>query len=154
MPRSLKVCTCLVIKPSCLKPPCLGQRQLLVSAAISLAHCCLPCLGEEDSTGQLKISWAVFVSALVKVFQQRPEPRSPTPASNILLPSRQVTVHFDTILTRNNKLREEIENLRIQKAILDNCYLKLRKKLDQQRRRMNTAVEQTAQAYEQRYVAL
>ncbi|KAM7090087.1 coiled-coil domain-containing protein 63 [Ciconia maguari] len=65
-----------------------------------------------------------------------------------------VTVRFDTILTRNNKLREEIENLRIQKAILDNFYLKLHKKLDQQRRRMNTAIEQSAQAYEQRMEAL
>ncbi|KAF1527066.1 Coiled-coil domain-containing protein 63, partial [Eudyptes sclateri] len=65
-----------------------------------------------------------------------------------------VTVHFNTILTRNNKLREEIENLRIQKAILDNFYSKLHKKLDQQRRRMNTAVEQSAQAYEQRMEAL
>ncbi|NWQ96188.1 CCD63 protein, partial [Burhinus bistriatus] len=61
-----------------------------------------------------------------------------------------ITVHFNTILTRNNKLREEIENLRIQKAILDNCYLKLHKKLDQQKRRMNTAVKQSTQAYEQR----
>ncbi|KAF1466055.1 Coiled-coil domain-containing protein 63, partial [Megadyptes antipodes antipodes] len=65
-----------------------------------------------------------------------------------------VTVHFNTILTRNNKLREEIENLRIQKAILDNFYSKLHKKLDQQRRRMNTAIEQSAQAYEQRMEAL
>lgn len=104
--------------------------------------------------GQLKISWAVFVPALVKVFQQRPEPPSATPAPNLLLPSLQVTVRFDTILTRNNELREEIENLRIQKAILDNFYLKLHKKLDQQKRRMNTAIEQSSQAYEQRYVAL
>ncbi|XP_032864062.2 LOW QUALITY PROTEIN: coiled-coil domain-containing protein 63 [Tyto alba] len=65
-----------------------------------------------------------------------------------------VTVHFNTILTRNNKLREEIENLRIQKAILDNFYLKLHKKLAQQRRRMNTAIEQSAQGYEQRMEAL
>ncbi|PKU36754.1 hypothetical protein llap_12942 [Limosa lapponica baueri] len=65
-----------------------------------------------------------------------------------------VTVRFDTILTRNNKLREEIETLRICKATLDNFYLKLHKKLDQQWRRMNTAVEQSTQAYEQRYVAL
>ncbi|NWT43848.1 CCD63 protein, partial [Rissa tridactyla] len=65
-----------------------------------------------------------------------------------------VTVHFNTILTRNNKLREEIENLRIRKATLDNFYLKLHKKLDQQWRRMNTAVEQSTQAYEQRMEAL
>ncbi|KFQ91795.1 Coiled-coil domain-containing protein 63, partial [Nipponia nippon] len=64
------------------------------------------------------------------------------------------TVHFDTTLTRNKKLREEIESLRIQKAILNNFYLKLRKKMDQQRRRMKTAVEQSAQASEQRLEAL
>lgn len=51
MPRSLKVCICLAIKPSCLKPPHLGQRQLQVSAMIGLAHCCLPSLGEENSAG-------------------------------------------------------------------------------------------------------
>ncbi|NWW54312.1 CCD63 protein, partial [Pedionomus torquatus] len=64
------------------------------------------------------------------------------------------TVHFDTILTRNNQLREEIKTLRICKATLDNFYLKLHKKLDQQWRRMNTAVEQSTQAYEQRMEAL
>ncbi|XP_047929740.2 coiled-coil domain-containing protein 63 isoform X3 [Anser cygnoides] len=65
-----------------------------------------------------------------------------------------VTVRFDTILAANNKLREEIENLRIQKAILDNFYAKLRKHLDQQKSRMDAAVEQSTQAYEQRVEAL
>ncbi|NXN25620.1 CCD63 protein, partial [Nycticryphes semicollaris] len=65
-----------------------------------------------------------------------------------------VTVHFDTILTRNNQLRQEIKTLRICKATLDDFYLKLHKKLDQQWRRMNTAVEQSTQAYEQRMEAL
>ncbi|XP_035196971.1 coiled-coil domain-containing protein 63 isoform X2 [Oxyura jamaicensis] len=65
-----------------------------------------------------------------------------------------VTVHFDTILTANNKFRDEIENLRIQKAILDNFYAKLRKHLDQQKSRMDAAVEQSTQAYEQRVEAL
>ncbi|KFV76760.1 Coiled-coil domain-containing protein 63, partial [Struthio camelus australis] len=61
-----------------------------------------------------------------------------------------VTVHFDTILTTNTKLRGEIENLRIQKAILDNFSLNLHKKLDQQNRRMDTVIERSTQAYEQR----
>uniref|UniRef100_A0A663MPB0 ODAD1 central coiled coil region domain-containing protein n=1 Tax=Athene cunicularia TaxID=194338 RepID=A0A663MPB0_ATHCN len=65
-----------------------------------------------------------------------------------------VTVHFNTILTGNNKLQEEIENLRTQKAVLDNSYMKLHKKLDQQMRRMNAAIEQSAQAHKQWYVAL
>ncbi|XP_009558718.2 coiled-coil domain-containing protein 63 [Cuculus canorus] len=59
-----------------------------------------------------------------------------------------VIAHFDTILTRNNELREQIECLRIQKAVVDHLYLKLHKKLDQQNRRMNADVEQAAQAYE------
>ncbi|XP_025914651.1 coiled-coil domain-containing protein 63 [Apteryx rowi] len=65
-----------------------------------------------------------------------------------------VTVHFNTILSINTKLRGEIENLRIQKAILDNFYLNLHKKLDQQNRRMNIVTEQSTQAYEQRVEAL
>uniref|UniRef100_A0A8C3BWM3 Coiled-coil domain containing 63 n=1 Tax=Cairina moschata TaxID=8855 RepID=A0A8C3BWM3_CAIMO len=65
-----------------------------------------------------------------------------------------VTVHFDTILTLNNRLREEIESLRIQKAVLDNFFAKLRKHLDQQKSRMDAAVEQSTQAYEQRVEAL
>ncbi|KAM9526559.1 coiled-coil domain-containing protein 63 [Guaruba guarouba] len=59
------------------------------------------------------------------------------------------SVHFNTILAKNNKLREEIESLQIQKAVLDNFYFKLHTKLEQQKRRMNTAVEQTTQAYKQ-----
>ncbi|XP_065548848.1 coiled-coil domain-containing protein 63-like isoform X1 [Lathamus discolor] len=58
-------------------------------------------------------------------------------------------VRFSTILAKNNKLREEIESLQIQKAVLDKFYFKLHTKLDQQKKRMNAAVEQTAQAYEQ-----
>ncbi|TFK14008.1 solute carrier family 25 member 33 [Platysternon megacephalum] len=65
-----------------------------------------------------------------------------------------VTVHFDTILTTNATLREEIENLRCQKAIFDNFYSKLHKKLDQQKKTMDTAIEQSSQAYEQRVEAL
>ncbi|XP_068019366.1 coiled-coil domain-containing protein 63 [Melanerpes formicivorus] len=65
-----------------------------------------------------------------------------------------VTVRFNTNLARNNKLREEIENMRIQKAVLDNVYWKLHNKLEQQRQRMNTAMEQCAEAKEQQVEAL
>ncbi|KAM6111987.1 coiled-coil domain-containing protein 63-like [Pterocles gutturalis] len=65
-----------------------------------------------------------------------------------------VTVHFNTIRTRNNKLREECGSLQTQKAVLDNIYLKLDNKLDEQMRRMNTAVGQATQAYEQWMEAL
>ncbi|NWU62695.1 CCD63 protein, partial [Pterocles burchelli] len=65
-----------------------------------------------------------------------------------------VTVRFDTILTRNHELREESGSLQKQKAVLDNFYLKLDNKLDQELRRMNTAVEQSTQAYKQWMKAL
>ncbi|NXE81240.1 CCD63 protein, partial [Cochlearius cochlearius] len=90
----------------------------------------------------------------VKVKQANSHKRLQKQIETLELRLNNVTVRFDTILTRNNELREEIENLRIQKAVLDNFYLKLHKKLDQQKRRMNTAVEQSAQAYEQRMEAL
>lgn len=82
-----------------------------------------------------------------------PFSRDSVPTRALLLPSPQVTVRFDTILTTNNKLQEEIENLRIQKATLDNFYSKLHKHLAQQKRRMDTAIEQATQAHKQRYVA-
>ncbi|NWW86999.1 CCD63 protein, partial [Rhynochetos jubatus] len=64
------------------------------------------------------------------------------------------TVRFNTILAKNKMLREEIESLRIQKATLDKLHFKLRKKLGQQRSRMNAAIEKSAQAYEQRMADL
>ncbi|KAM9259882.1 coiled-coil domain-containing protein 63 [Cariama cristata] len=66
----------------------------------------------------------------------------------------QVTVQFGTILTRNSELREEIENLQIHKGILDNIFLKLHKKVNQQRRRMNNAVQQSTEAFRKRMDAL
>ncbi|XP_068269044.1 coiled-coil domain-containing protein 63 [Nyctibius grandis] len=64
------------------------------------------------------------------------------------------TVCFDTIMTINNKLREEVEHIRMEKAVLDNLHFKLVKKVDRQRRRINTAAEQLEQAHEQRSEAL
>ncbi|XP_015670911.1 coiled-coil domain-containing protein 63 [Protobothrops mucrosquamatus] len=64
------------------------------------------------------------------------------------------TVHFDTILTRNAMLREEIETLQCQKAVFEGIYSRLHKKLEQQKRTMNTSIEQSTQAYEQRVEAL
>ncbi|XP_061459293.1 coiled-coil domain-containing protein 63 [Rhineura floridana] len=65
-----------------------------------------------------------------------------------------VTVYFDTVLTTNAKLREEIENLQCQKSIFDNIYSRLHKKLEQQRKTMDVSIEQSTQAYEQRVEAL
>ncbi|NXO56458.1 CCD63 protein, partial [Aramus guarauna] len=86
----------------------------------------------------------------VKVKQANCSKRMQKQIETLEMRLNNVTVHFDTILTRNKKLREEIESLRIQKGVLDNFYLKLHKKLDQQRSRMNNAIEQAVQAYKQR----
>ncbi|KAJ6656683.1 hypothetical protein lerEdw1_003570 [Lerista edwardsae] len=66
----------------------------------------------------------------------------------------KVTVYFDTILTTNAKLREDIENLQCQKSVYDNIYARLHKKLEQQKKVMEVSIEQSTQAYEQRVEAL
>ncbi|XP_033012705.1 coiled-coil domain-containing protein 63 [Lacerta agilis] len=65
-----------------------------------------------------------------------------------------VTVYFDTVLTTNAKLREEIENLQCQKSVFDTIYSRLHKQLEQQRKTMDLSIEQSMQAYEQRVEAL
>ena len=64
--------------------------------------------------------------------------------------SLQVTVHFDQMLTTNAKPRKEIEELRHEKAAYDNVYQHLCRRLLMQKKTMNVAIEQSAQAYEQR----
>ncbi|XP_025745558.1 coiled-coil domain-containing protein 63 isoform X1 [Callorhinus ursinus] len=65
-----------------------------------------------------------------------------------------VTVHFDKMLTANAKLRKEIEDLRYEKAAYDNVYQQLQHCLLMQKKTMNVAIEQSAQAYEQRLGAM
>ncbi|XP_006149392.1 coiled-coil domain-containing protein 63 [Tupaia chinensis] len=65
-----------------------------------------------------------------------------------------VTVHFDKMLTTNAKLRKEIEDLRFEKAAYDNVYQQLRRRLLNQKKTMNVAIEQSSQAYEQRLEAM
>uniref|UniRef100_A0A2K5K5Q4 ODAD1 central coiled coil region domain-containing protein n=1 Tax=Colobus angolensis palliatus TaxID=336983 RepID=A0A2K5K5Q4_COLAP len=62
-----------------------------------------------------------------------------------------VTVHFDKMLTTNAKLRKEIEDLRFEKAAYDNVYQQLQRCLLMQKKTMNLAIEQSSQAYEQRW---
>ncbi|EFB19343.1 hypothetical protein PANDA_000881, partial [Ailuropoda melanoleuca] len=69
-------------------------------------------------------------------------------------PCPQVTVHFDKILTTNAKLRKEIEDLRYEKAAYDNVYQQLQRRLLMQKKTMNVAIEQSAQAYKQRLEAM
>lgn len=64
--------------------------------------------------------------------------------------SPQVTVHFDTMLTSNAQLRKEIEDLLFEKAAYDHVYQQLQRRLQMQKKTMNIAIEQSAQAYEQR----
>ncbi|XP_006894781.1 PREDICTED: coiled-coil domain-containing protein 63 [Elephantulus edwardii] len=65
-----------------------------------------------------------------------------------------VTVQFDKMLTSNAQLREKIEDLRFEKAAYDHVYQQLRQRLLLQKKTMNVAVEQSAQAYEQRLEAM
>ncbi|NXB28932.1 CCD63 protein, partial [Eulacestoma nigropectus] len=60
-----------------------------------------------------------------------------------------VTVRYNTIMTRNNRLREETMSLQIRKAIYDNCYWKLEKRLVKQNKLLNAAIEQATEDYEQ-----
>ncbi|XP_036305255.1 coiled-coil domain-containing protein 63 [Pipistrellus kuhlii] len=64
-----------------------------------------------------------------------------------------VTTNFNKMLTTNAKLRKEIENLRFEKAAYDNVYQQLHRRLLLQKKTMNEAIEQSAQAYEQRQEA-
>ncbi|XP_077731742.1 coiled-coil domain-containing protein 63 isoform X7 [Canis aureus] len=72
-----------------------------------------------------------------------------------------VTMHFDKKLTTNAKLRKEIEDLRYEKAAYDNAYQKLQRLLERQKlcllmqkKTTNVAIEQSAQANEQRLEAM
>nr|XP_020825775.1 coiled-coil domain-containing protein 63 isoform X2 [Phascolarctos cinereus] len=60
-----------------------------------------------------------------------------------------VTVHFDTLLTTNSKLRHDIEDLRFEKAAYDHVYQQLHRRLVMQKKTMHVAIEQSTQAYNQ-----
>uniref|UniRef100_A0A8D2PDZ7 ODAD1 central coiled coil region domain-containing protein n=1 Tax=Zosterops lateralis melanops TaxID=1220523 RepID=A0A8D2PDZ7_ZOSLA len=60
-----------------------------------------------------------------------------------------ITVRYNTIMTRNNKLREETVNMQLQKAIYDNSYWKLERSLVQQNKLLTDAIEQATEDYEQ-----
>ncbi|NXY07445.1 CCD63 protein, partial [Pteruthius melanotis] len=60
-----------------------------------------------------------------------------------------ITVQYNTIMTRNNRLREETISLQIRKAIYDNCYWKLEERLVKQNKLLNDSIEQATEDYEQ-----
>ncbi|XP_027734478.1 coiled-coil domain-containing protein 63 isoform X2 [Empidonax traillii] len=61
----------------------------------------------------------------------------------------RATVRYNTILTRNNELREETRSLTIQKAVFDKYYWKYERQLTQQNRELNVAIELATEDYEQ-----
>ncbi|XP_078409115.1 coiled-coil domain-containing protein 63-like [Cetorhinus maximus] len=63
------------------------------------------------------------------------------------------TIKFNTILTENWKLREEINILRVNKEIYTKLYNKLSTKLQEQKKIMKDIVEESVQAYDQRMEA-
>ncbi|NWV05109.1 CCD63 protein, partial [Ptilonorhynchus violaceus] len=96
---------------------------------------------EKKIVKQREITWRVLEAKSHKHLQKKIE----------ILEMRlsHVTVHYNTILTRNNRLREETVSLQIQKAIYDNAYWKLEKQLAEQNKMLNAAIEQATEDYEQ-----
>ncbi|XP_057893219.1 coiled-coil domain-containing protein 63 [Melospiza georgiana] len=62
---------------------------------------------------------------------------------------RHVTVCYNAVVARNNKLREETASLQIQKASFDNLYWKLERSLVLQNKLLNAAIEQATEDYDQ-----
>ncbi|NXF04111.1 CCD63 protein, partial [Smithornis capensis] len=85
----------------------------------------------------------------VKVLEARNPKRLQEQIDTLELRLNNVTVHYNTILTRNNELREETRSLLIQKAIFDDYYWKYHRKLNQQNRMLHSSVEQATEDYEQ-----
>ncbi|NXE93520.1 CCD63 protein, partial [Menura novaehollandiae] len=96
---------------------------------------------EKKIVKQREITWKVLEAKSHKRLQEQID----------ILEMRltHVTVHYNTILTRNNRLREETVSLQIQKAIYDNCYWKLDRKLVEQNEMLNAVIEQATEDYEQ-----
>ncbi|NXR88001.1 CCD63 protein, partial [Hypocryptadius cinnamomeus] len=96
---------------------------------------------EKKIVKQRDTTWRVLEAKSCKHLQKKIE----------LLEMRlsHVTVRYNTIMTRNNRLREETASLQIQKAFYDNCYWKLEKSLAQQNKLLDAAIEQATEDYEQ-----
>lgn len=62
----------------------------------------------------------------------------------------QALVQFNKSLSNNRKLRQEIDDLRGERAAFDNVYKKLEKALQSRKRQMAQVIEHSNQAYEQR----
>ncbi|KAM9219272.1 coiled-coil domain-containing protein 63-like [Leptosomus discolor] len=84
-----------------------------------------------------------------KVKDVKRSERLPKQAETLETSLYNVTVRFHTAVSRNKQLHEEIESLQIQKAALNNIFFKLHRKLEKQRRRMNSALQQSTEVYEE-----
>ncbi|XP_010184447.1 PREDICTED: coiled-coil domain-containing protein 63, partial [Mesitornis unicolor] len=132
---------------NCEVQQCLLQTKDRCNSLIRDRKALLADLDKEILELEKKIAWQY--RRAVKVKQVRNSKRLQKQMEMLELDLYNATVHFNTILTWNNNLWEEIESLQAQKAMLDESYLKLHTNVHQQRRRMSTAVEQAEQDYEQ-----
>ena len=57
---------------------------------------------------------------------------------------------FNTILTRNDGLRDEIDNLRVERNRFEDLHKKLEKELNMLRKEIAEVIENSTQAYDQR----
>ncbi|NWV19000.1 CCD63 protein, partial [Origma solitaria] len=96
---------------------------------------------EKKIVKQRNITWRVLEAKSHKLLQKRIE--------SLELNLNHVTVQYDTILTRNSRLREENRSLQIQKAIYDNYYLKMEKKLVKKNKLLTAVIKQATEDYEQ-----
>ncbi|NXY26097.1 CCD63 protein, partial [Atrichornis clamosus] len=96
---------------------------------------------EKQIVKQREITWKALEAKSPKRLQEQIE--------TLEMRLTHATVHYNTIMTRNNRLRQETISLQIQKAIYDNCYWKMDKTLLQQNKMLNAAVEQATEDYEQ-----
>jgi len=62
----------------------------------------------------------------------------------------QKTVKFNKVLTENARLRNEIDNLLVQRSQFNDAYKGLTGRLDESKRIMMDLIEQATTAYEQR----
>ena len=66
----------------------------------------------------------------------------------------QANVRFNGTLMQNQKLRDDIYSLRVEKGIYDNIYSKVSDKLVSVKHDVNQIIDETTQAFELRCVSL
>lgn len=59
--------------------------------------------------------------------------------------------NFNTVLTQNANLRDEIDNLRVERNRFEDLQKKLEKELEDLKQEIASVIENSTQAYDQRY---